>query len=101
MPSAYLHPDLLHGQLESIARLGLMDHLGIRTDHLALEFLKHPMLGQFHRDVQRRLATESRQNRIGPLPLDDLGHEFPRQRLDVGPVGQGRVGHDRRRIAVD
>ena len=29
------------------------------------------------------------------------GEDLGRQRLDVGPVGQLRVGHDRRRIAVD
>ena len=37
----------------------------------------------------------------GPLARDDLLEHFDRERLDVGAVGQLRVGHDRRRIAVD
>ena len=32
---------------------------------------------------------------------DDLLERFRRQRLDVGAIGQLRVGHDRRRVAVD
>ena len=37
----------------------------------------------------------------GLLALDDLGEDLRRQRLDVGAVGDLRVRHDRRRVAVD
>jgi len=59
------------------------------------------MLGQVERAVQRSLSTHGRQQRIGALDLDDLLDHLPGDRLDVGDVGHVRVGHDRRRIAVD
>ena len=37
---------------------------------------------------------------IGPFGFDHLGHHFPGDRLDVGAIGGGRIGHDRRRVAV-
>ena len=39
--------------------------------------------------------------RVGPLARDDLLEKLRRQRLDVRPVGDLRVRHDRRRVAVD
>jgi hypothetical protein len=33
--------------------------------------------------------------------FDDLGHHFRRDRLDIGGVGQVRIGHDRGRVRVD
>jgi hypothetical protein len=33
--------------------------------------------------------------------LDDLGDHLRRDRLDIGRVGQIRIGHDRRRIGID
>src|SRR6266567_2009447 len=38
---------------------------------------------------------------VWPLLGDDLGHHFRRYRLDIGGVGQFRIGHDRGRIGVD
>ena len=37
----------------------------------------------------------------GPLLLDDLGDDLRRDRLDIGGVGQIRIGHDRGRIGID
>ena len=37
---------------------------------------------------------------LGALALDDLGDDLRRDRLDIGGVGQIRVGHDRRRIGI-
>ena len=34
------------------------------------------------------------------LALDDLGDGFGRDRLDIGGVGQPRIGHDRGRIGI-
>ena len=50
---------------------------------------------------ERGLAADGRQHRVGPLALDDGRQHFRRERLDVGAIGQLRVGHDRRRVAVD
>ena len=47
------------------------------------------------------LAAERGQQRVGPLGGDDLLDELGRDRLDVGAVGEARVGHDRGGVAVD
>ena len=58
-------------------------------------------LEQGHRRVQAGLAAERRQHGVGALALDDPGDDVGRDRLDVGPVGEVRVGHDRGRVRVD
>jgi hypothetical protein len=40
------------------------------------------------------------QQRVGALLLDDLGDDLRRDRLDVGRVGQIRIGHDRGRVGI-
>ena len=55
---------------------------------------------QGDRRVERRLATEGRQDRIGPLLGNDALDELRRDRLDVRGVGELGVGHDGRRIRV-
>ena len=62
---------------------------------------EHAVAVQVERAVQRRLAAHRRQQRVGPLLGDDLLDHLPGDRLDVGDVGHLRVGHDRRRVAVD
>ena len=52
-------------------------------------------------EVERGLAAERRQQRVGALALDHLRDRPGQQRLDVGGVGELRVGHDRRRVGVD
>ena len=51
--------------------------------------------------VERGLAAERREQRVGALLGDDLLDELRRDRLDVRGVGELRVGHDRRRVGVD
>ena len=60
-----------------------------------------PAVGEVDREIERRLAADRRQQRIGTLALDDRREHFRRQRLDVRAIGEIRIGHDRRRIAVD
>ncbi len=64
-------------------------------------FSSTPWSVQIHRQVQAGLAAKRRQQGVGPLGLDHLGHHLPGQRLDVRAVGHLRVGHDRGRIRVD
>ena len=68
---------------------------------LTLYFSRTPAFGEIDREVERGLAADGRQDRVGPLARDDRLEEVHRERLDVGAVGQLRVGHDRRRVAVD
>ena len=95
-----LQPDLVHRLAEQLAVLGLVDHLGPRADHLHAEFLEHAGPLQAERGIERRLPAHGRQQRVGPFLLDDLGEELGRDRLDIGRVGQFRVGHDRGRVRV-
>src|SRR5690606_28511621 len=41
-----------------------------------------------------------RQQGVGTLLLDDPRHGLPLDRLDIGGVGHGRVGHDGGRVGV-
>ena len=97
----HVDADLLHRVAEQQAILGDLDRGNRRADQLDLVLLEDAQLVELHREVERRLAADRRQNRVGPLLLDDLLERLGRQRLDVGAVGQLRVGHDRRRVAVD
>jgi hypothetical protein len=63
--------------------------------------LEHAALGQRHGDVQRRLAAHRRQQGVRLLAFDDQLDELRRHRLDVGPIRDLRIGHDRRRVRVD
>ena len=73
----------------------------VGADQLDPELLQGAVLVQRHRHVERGLAAERRQQRVGALLLDDLRHRPGQQRLDVGRGGELGVGHDRRRVRVD
>jgi hypothetical protein len=55
---------------------------------------------QLHRHVQRGLAAHGRQDSVRLFALEDRLDHFGRNRLDVGPVGKLRIGHDRGRVRV-
>ena len=99
--SRHVEADLAHRVLEQLAVFGDLDRVDRRADQLDAVLLEHAVLGELDREVERRLAADGRQQRVRPLALDDRGEHFRRQRLDVGAVGELRVGHDRRRVAVD
>ncbi len=65
-------PDLLHGLLEHLAVLGLLDGQGRGAEKLYVVAVKESALGKFHAKVQARLSAEGRQDRIGLFLLDDL-----------------------------
>ena len=87
---------------------------GVVRDHdggrgvTTLDYEGHPSAG----DVIARVAGEvadahpgvralAVSHRVGPLAGDDLLHDLGGDRLDVGRVGELRVGHDRGRVGVD
>ena len=88
-------PDGVHRRPEALAVLGAVDRLQVGADQL------DPERGELDRQVQRRLAAERRQDRVGPLALDHLGDRLGVERLEVGRVRPLGVGHDRRRVRVD
>ena len=70
--------------LEQVALLGLGDHFGVGPDHLHAEFLQHAVRGQVHGQVEAGLPAQGGQQGVRPLGLDDLGHDLPGERLDIG-----------------
>ena len=72
-----------------------------RADQLDVELGEHAFAREVERAVERGLPAHRRQQRVGPLALDDRRDHLPGDGLDVRDVRHLRVGHDRRRIAVD
>ena len=94
-------PGRLHRLAKRLAVLRPVDRVVVGADQLDPEPLERAVVVQRLRQVERRLAAERRQQRVGALALDDPGDVRRQQRLDVGAVGELGVGHDRRRVRVD
>ena len=90
-----------HRLAEQLAVLGAGDRLVVGADQLDAEALQRAVVVQRLGQVQRGLAAERAEQRVGALALDHLRDRAGQQRLDVGRVGELRVGHDRRRVGVD
>ena len=73
----------------------------LRADQFDVESIEHARFRQRDRQVERGLSADGRQNRVGALLLDDLREHRDRHRLDVGAIGQFRIGHDGRGIRID
>ena len=93
--------DAGHGLAEQLAVFRHVDGVGGGADHLDVEFLQHAHLAQRQRAIERGLPAHGGKQRVGTFALDDLGDDLRRDRLDVGGVGEVRIGHDRRRIGID
>ncbi len=94
-------PDPVHRLAEALAVFRLVDRIGVGADHLHAEPLQRAIVEQRERGVERGLPAHRRQQRVGPLLLDDLGDDLGRDRLDVGGVGELGIGHDRGGVGVD
>ena len=90
-----------HELLEDLAVLALVDRLEARADQLDVVLLEDAVVVQVDRRVQRGLAAERREDRVGLLLRDDRLDDLPGDRLDVGRIGEVGVGHDGRRVGVD
>ena len=93
--------DARHGILEFLAIFRLINGLGRGANQFHFVLVQHAVAPQIQRAVQRSLTAHGGQNGVGALFGDDFFHRLPGNRLDVGHVGRGGIGHDRRRIAVD
>jgi hypothetical protein len=80
---------------------GDLDRLNRGADELDAVLRQDASLLGLDGEVERGLAAHRRKNRVGPLAFQDALEDLHRERLDIGPVGQLGIGHDRRRIAVD
>ena len=99
--AGHLETDLAHRGIEQLAVLGLLDGLDAGADELDVVLVEDAGGGEREREVERGLPAERGQERVGTLLGDDLLADVDGERLDVGTLGQLRVGHDRRRIGVD
>ena len=90
-----------HGGAELVAGLGPADGGVVGADELDAVLLEGAVLGEGDGQVERGLAAQGGQQGVRPLHLDDLGHHFGHQGLDVGAVGERGVGHDGGRVGVD
>ena len=97
----HLEAAALHRVAEELPILGPLDHVDARAEQLDPELLEHAGGRELDREVERRLAAERRQEAVGPLAAEDVGDPLEVERLDVRPVGEPGVGHDRRRVRVD
>ncbi len=97
---ADLGVDGLDHALEQLAVLALVDRLDVGADQLDAVLLQRAGAVQGDRGVERGLAAQGGQQGVGALLGDDLLDELRGDRLDVGGVGDLRVGHDRRRVGV-
>ena len=93
-------PGGLHRGPEERAVLGRADRGEVGADQLDAVLGEDAVLGQLDREVQRRLAAERGEERVGTLAADDLRERGRVERLEVGRVGPLGVGHDRGRVRV-
>ena len=86
---------------EGLAVFGLADCVDRRAEHPDPVPVEHACIREVGREVEARLTTQSRQQRVGSLALDDPLYRLNRQRLEVHAVGDFFVGHDRGGVRVD
>ena len=94
-------PAATHRLAEQLAVLRAADRVVVDADQLDAEALERAVLVQRLGEVERGLAAERAEQRVGALLLDHGRHGLGRERLDVGRGRELRVGHDRRRVRVD
>ncbi|EKD36979.1 MAG: hypothetical protein ACD_75C01303G0001 [uncultured bacterium] len=90
-----------HGIAEFFPAFRLLDDCDVGGKQLDVIFVENAHLGHLDRGVEGGLATKGRQQGVGTLFFDDFRHEFRSDRLDIGGVGQLRIGHDGGRIGID
>ena len=96
-----LQADGLHCGPELFSAFRLLDHGDIGGQEFDTVLFQYPGLGHLDGGIQRGLAAERRQQCVGPFLLDDLDDHLRGDRLDIGGVGQLRIGHDGGRVGVD
>ena len=96
-----LQANLGHGLVKELAVLAALDSGQVAADHLDAVFVERAVLCQFDGGVQTGLAAQRGQQRVRALFLDYALDKLGGDRLNIGAVGQARVGHDGRRVGID
>ena len=107
-----IEADTRHGVLEEEAVFRLLDGFKAGADHFDVVFFENAGVGKIDGKVQRRLATDGRQQGkftramtiavSHPLALaaDDLLSVLRGQRLDISAISEFRIGHDGGRVGI-
>ena len=93
-------PGLVHGSNEQTAIFCPADGVEAGPDQPDPMPIEGPRFGQRHGHVQRRLPSEGRQERVGPLPFDHVEDGARGERHHVRGVREFRIGHDRGGVRV-
>ena len=96
-----LQADLGHGLVKELAVLAALDGGKVAADHLDAVLVERAVFRQLDGGVQTGLAAQRGQQRVRALFLDYALDKLGSDGLDIGAVGQARVGHDGRRVGVD
>ena len=96
-----LQADLGHGLVKEFAVLAALDGGKVTADHLDTVLVERAVLCQLDGGIQTGLAAQRGQQGVRALFLDHALDKLGGDRLNIGAVGQARVGHDGRRIGVD
>ena len=71
------------------------------ADHFYTVLFQDALLGEIDGEIERGLTAQGREDRIRPFFGDNFFDDIGGDRLDISPIGEIRIGHDRRRIGVD
>ena len=95
-----IESDLEHQLLEDLAVFAALDRVFLRTDEFDAVLLEHAGARELKGKIERRLAAERGEERVGLLLGDDAFHGFDREGFHVGDVRRLRVRHDRGRVGI-
>ena len=95
-----IEADPQHRFLEQLAIFALRDGFRVGADQFHFVPRQRAVAIQFHGGVQRGLAAHRGQNGVRLFSSNDGFDHFRGDRLDVGAIGELRIGHDRGRIRV-
>src|SRR5882672_4143879 len=93
-------PNLLHDLLEQVAIFGFLDRLQFGANELDPIALKHPRFCQGHGQVEGSLTAHSRQEGLRAFAANNFFQHIGGEWLQVGPISQFWIGHNRGGIAV-
>ena len=96
-----LQANLGHGLVKEFAVLAALDSGQVAADHLDAVLVERTVFRQLDGGIQTGLAAQRGQQRVRALFLDYALDKLGSDGLDIGAVGQARVGHDGRRVGVD
>ena len=85
---------------EQLAIFGQLDGPALRSEKLCMALSEDPLFLQLDGEIEPCLPADPREDRVGALFAHYFGDVFEGEGLHIDLVGDGCVGHDRRRVGV-